>query len=682
MSSGISTRIVAVIVVVLILAVGIGVALTFRHTGGGSSSTQTTGSMTTSTSTNTLATGTSTTPSTATTTTSTSTTTTSVTVGPPNQSVLVDDSWSETGTIDALDPATGFNVPDQPIFNVVFQELVEFNGSNYMQVVPVLASNYTVLNNHQTYVFTIRPNVTFSNGDTLNAYDVWFSFVRELYLGQAVGSSNYAQLTFNPENVSLTGMTTPWGLLRALQAATGLPVTTNYKLASEVLNQMLSNFNPENATIQRVMSYPDQAYVVLGPDTFEVNLLHPYNFFLLDIAQWWGAIVDPAYVDAHGGVANNTVNTYFDANGGPGTGPYYIKAVGVGYSDVVLQANPTYWALKYSDVPLPAQPAHIPTVIVNYQLTANQLIEDFATNRAQISYLPIRYAPQVYDSYIYRNIYTFGQVFRNLGLSTGFFYLSMNTQLYPTNNTDFRLAIEHAINYTQLLYSSYAFNGTLYGTNYLGPLTPIFEEYYNPDHLPLYSYNTSLAIYYLNRAGQEEHFSITLPDGTVIGDPTAPPLGPITIVYEVPLTSIAQTQLTIIQQDLSAIGLSVGFRGVTGSVFYGFSTPQSTPNFVYYQWYPDWPDPFLQMLAPALTTTSYLPAWVNLTVINNIMQTLPFITNTTQQIQLTAYLYNITYNYAPYVWMPDPDNTLFVQPYLHGFVFNLYIFFWYNTISY
>ncbi|MEM0272824.1 MAG: ABC transporter substrate-binding protein, partial [Thermoprotei archaeon] len=587
-----------------------------------------------------------------------------------------------TGTIDALDPATGFNVPDQPIFNVVFQELVEFNGSSYTQVVPVLASNYTVSNNYQTYIFQIRPNVTFSNGDPLNAYDVWFSFVRELYLGQAVGSSNYAELTFNPDNVSVTGMTTPWGLLHALQNVTALPTTTNFKLASTILNQMLSNFNPDNSTIQKVMSYPDQAYVVLGPYTFEVNLLHPYRFFLLDIAQWWGAVVDPAYVDAHGGVVNNTVNNYFDANGGPGTGPYYIKSVGVGYSDVVLQTNPNYWGYKYKDVPLPAQPAHIPTIIVNYQLTTNQLIQDFATNRAQISYLPIRYASQVYNYYIYKNIYSFNQVFKNLGLSTGFFYLSMNTQLYPTNNTDFRLAIEHAINYTELLYSSYSFNGTLYGTNYLGPLTPIFGKYYNPDNLPLYSYNPSLAIYYLNRAGQEEHFSVTLPNGSIIGDPSAPPIGTITIVYEVPLTSIAQTQLTIIQQDLSAIGLDVGLRGVTGSVFYGFSTPQSTPNFVFYQWYPDWPDPFLQMLAPALTTTSYLPAWVNLTTINNILQVLPFLTNTTEQIQLTAKLYNITYNYAPYVWMPDPDNTLFIQPYLHGFVFNLYVYFWYNTISY
>ncbi|MEM0272709.1 MAG: hypothetical protein QW514_09235 [Thermoprotei archaeon] len=42
--------------------------------------------------------------------------------------------------------------------------------------------------------------MTPGNGDPLNAYDVWFSFVRELYLGQAVGSSNYAELTFNPDN--------------------------------------------------------------------------------------------------------------------------------------------------------------------------------------------------------------------------------------------------------------------------------------------------------------------------------------------------------------------------------------------------------------------------------------------------------------------------------------------------
>jgi len=58
---------------------------------------------------------------------------------------------------------------------------------------------------------------------------------------------------------------------------------------------------------------------VLNSNTFEINLLVHYKFFLQDIATWWGAIVDTAYMDAHGGVQ---ANSYFDANGGPGTGPY------------------------------------------------------------------------------------------------------------------------------------------------------------------------------------------------------------------------------------------------------------------------------------------------------------------------------------------------------------------------
>ena len=172
---------------------------------------------------------------------------------------------------DALDRATGFTIDDEYYFDAVFQQLVEFNGSNY-QIVPVLASNYSVENNYQSYIFQIRPNVTFSDGHPLNAYDVWFSFVRELYLGQAVGISNYYELTVEPNSTS-SGYVLPWGIRHAIQAATGLPATTNINLTISVLNNMLSNFNPSNTTQAEIMSYPQQAYVVLGPMSFRINLL-------------------------------------------------------------------------------------------------------------------------------------------------------------------------------------------------------------------------------------------------------------------------------------------------------------------------------------------------------------------------------------------------------------------------
>ena len=605
-------------------------------------------------------------------------------LSPPNKSVLVDDSWY-TG-MDALDPAVGFVVADEAVFNNVFQQLVEFNGPNYTQVVPVLASSFTVLNNSQTYEFQIRSNVTFSSGDPLNAYAVWFSYVRTVYLGQGIASANYALLTFNTTEQSQTGVFFPWGIRAAIQSATGLPALSNATLAKNILNNMLSNFNPSNSTQLAIMSYQDQAYAVSGPMTFEVHLLEPYKWFLTDIAQWWGAIVDPTFVDAHGGVQANTLNNYFDANSGPGTGPYELRSIATGFSQIVLQPNPTYWGKYAQNVPTVAQPPHIPIVEVNFGLPAFEVIQAFDKGLAQIAYADVSQFNQIYDGYQWKQYYSFNDIFHNYGLISSDFVVSMNTQKYPTNNTDFRLAIVHAVNYTQELLSTLSFNGTVYGTNFLGPINPAFPQYYNPDNLSLYSTNYNLAAYYLNLAGEQEDFSVTLPNGTVIGNTSAPPLPPLTINYLTPENLASLTQLEIIQAGLSKIGLSVGLQGITASVFLTWTNPQVSGNFMQFSWGPDWPDPILQEAYQILTNSAFLPAWVNLPNVNQMFLTLPFDTNITQQRQDVAELYNITYNYAPYIWQPATDLWLFVQPYVAGMIYNLYptpaVTYWYNTIYY
>ncbi|MGP8071054.1 MAG: ABC transporter substrate-binding protein, partial [Candidatus Bathyarchaeia archaeon] len=186
--------------------------------------------------------------------------------GPSNSSVLVDDCAGFLGTPDALDPATAVVEPDNWVFNNVFQELTSFVGPNSTEgvVTPALAQSYTIQNN-QILTFNIRPGVAFSNGNPVNAAVIWFSFVRNLYMNQGIVALNYFYLTVNTTTPTITGLTLPWGLLNAVQSATGLPTTTNYKLAETVLNNMLSNFDANNATIQKIMSYPDQAYVVTGP---------------------------------------------------------------------------------------------------------------------------------------------------------------------------------------------------------------------------------------------------------------------------------------------------------------------------------------------------------------------------------------------------------------------------------
>jgi ABC-type transport system substrate-binding protein len=88
---------------------------------------------------------------------------TTLTLAPSNSSILTD--LTDVASPDCLDPATGFWTMDQPIFNVVYQELVTWNGTDYMHVVPMLATNWTVSPDYKHYIFTLRQGVYFTDGE-------------------------------------------------------------------------------------------------------------------------------------------------------------------------------------------------------------------------------------------------------------------------------------------------------------------------------------------------------------------------------------------------------------------------------------------------------------------------------------------------------------------------------------
>jgi len=574
----------------------------------------------------------------------------------------------------------------------VYQQLVSFDGPNSSSgvVIPQLAQNYTN-SNFLNWTFDLRQGVTFyPGGDKVNASTAWWSFVRGNYLNTGIEDSNYLYVTENQSVISQTGMALPWGLLNAVQNVTGLPTTTNYTLAQQVLNNMLSNFHPNNATQRAIMAYPGQAYVVTGPYTFVINELQSYPYLLTNIAQWWGAIIDPAFVDAHGGVQANTANSYFALNGGPGTGPYYIASVQTGYSTIVLKANPTYWGLNVSNIPFILQPPKIPVIIMNFGLTPNERVEDFASGQAQIGFVELSLFGQFYNQFKYKNVFSLNQVVQNFGAGPNTYYLPLNTGKYPTNNTDFRLAMVHSINYTQLLDQTYSYNGTIYGENFLGPLVPEWGAIYNPDNLPMYSYNVSEAISYMNQAGMQENFSATLPNGTVIGNPSAPALAPVIMAYVAPNSVFYQTMESILQSDFSQIGLPVALQGVTAAEAFSTDiTPAATPSIGPFGigWGPDWNDPILQELDEVLTPELGIGfTWLNNTQINNILAELTFNNNQTQLTQGIAQIYNITYSLAPDIWLPNYDNYLLMEPYVHGLVYSpyttIYGDYWYNTLSY
>jgi len=428
------------------------------------------------------------------------------------------------------------------------------------------------------------------------------------------------------------------------------------------------------------MEYPNQAVVVKGPYEVEINLLHPYKFFLLDIANSWGAIVDPSFIDSHGGVMPNQANTYINLNGMPGTGPYEIVSVSSGFSSVVLKANSNYWVINHS-VPLIAMPPHIKTVEIYYGVSHNDRIIEFNNNMAQMSYVGIPFLQQIVEKYNVSPIHIFGSL-------PGVDFISMNSQKYPTNITDFRLAIEHAINYEQLI-GLFNFSGKPLAVLPLGPISPQYGGYYNPDNLSFYRYNISESLHYLNEAGYEGNFYVVLPNGSVIGNPNGKQLPSLTLAALAPVTPLEENELEEISQDLSQIGISISVNYVLFSVISSYDTPASTPNMVFLAWTPDWPDPIFQQLMPLTDIQFGGPsgnfAWFNNSELQQMYNTLPFITNSHEQEELIGKAYQIIYNQSPYVWLPVPYSYYLIQSYVKGVIFSVadgYLIYFYNTMYY
>lgn len=356
---------------------------------------------------------------------------------PSNTSVIIS---IENEPPNSVDPATGFYAGEDEIMTNVYQGgLVAFNvtSTSVTQVVPIIASSWWVAPNYTVYIFYIRHNVYFANGDPVNATTFWFSIYRVILMNQ-VDASFFTNILYNGTEATLIGYAIPWGgVCHALAYATSNEnFITNKTLCAYGLANILSNFNVHNETIQKVMSYPNQAIVVLNPYTVEFKLLQPYMFFLQDLAEYPASAVDPVFVDQHGGVIPNQQNTYMNTHT-MGTGPYQVVQWVPGQM-VVLEANPNYWAanLPPNETNIMLTPPKIKTVIIEYTSSANQIIEMLESGRAQLmGPLTIPALPPLYLPTLEQNPCLRVVVEPPSAPTWLFLMITLDTQKYPLNIT-------------------------------------------------------------------------------------------------------------------------------------------------------------------------------------------------------------------------------------------------------
>jgi ABC-type transport system substrate-binding protein len=402
----------------------------------------------------------------------------------------------------------------------VYQPLINVNGTAQSQgnimYLPGLAINWTTSADAETYTFNLRQGVTFSDGNAFNAYQVWMNMLAAYY---TTGNSSTFLILYNVFNMS----------------------NVKFGAATIALINQSGLINPSAQAMSIMMNSSWPIYVT-SPYQIVFHLKSPFIYFVGLFAAYLGLQFDAQYVLDHGGFgAFGAINSQFNQHPIPGTGPYMVTSMAEN-AYVQFSQNPTYWGKNLTAAQIAVNPTldpgHVKNVIINYKPDDLARYTDLNTGAAQIvevlksNWNLVLSNPDKFSYFV-------TPPYAALMSGVGF-----NTQLYPTNNTWFRQALVHAINYTDICVK--AFLGEC--SPVVGPEYPVFKQFYNLNNATPYSYNLTLAKQDLNKSG------ITNP-------PT------LTFRIEAGLPYHADVA-AVVQGDLSALGINVNIVVQTNAQYY------------------------------------------------------------------------------------------------------------------
>jgi ABC-type transport system substrate-binding protein len=452
--------IIAAIVVIVLIIAAAGAVYLFSSKSTSSTTSTTSSSSTSTTSSLSTLTGSGTT---------SSTTTSSTGTGPTVSTLTIDDETWPNGNLNQLNAIGAIPYPNWLDYTV-YQSLVGVNGNTLysngtVQVEPMLASSWNASTSGTNWTFYLQKNVTFSNGDPFNAYQVWGELYGFYYLagnssGWAVGYNVFNMNTadFGPSTISLmtqSGLITP------------------------------------NAALMKIMTNSSWPIYVVNANEIGFNLKASFPYFPQMWVQFTGLMFDTQYVLKNGGFGTPVAfNTAFNNAPIPGTGPYVVTNV-VANSYVQFTQNTNYWAKGWSAAQIAANPymnpGNVKNVVVTTKTDDVARYVDLTTGAADIApVLSQDWTSVLSDSKL--------SYFVMPNSSANIVGLALNTQRYPTNITDFRQAIVHAINYTAV--ADEALLGTQGGgvTPMMGPGYPAFSQLYDLGDISPYQFNVTLAM--------------------------------------------------------------------------------------------------------------------------------------------------------------------------------------------
>jgi peptide/nickel transport system substrate-binding protein len=215
------------------------------------------------------------------------------------------------GDIDSLDPGWAYDTASGEQILYIYEGLIGYDRSNTDKFVGLCADTWTIAPDGKSITFHIRPNVKFSNGDTMTVDDVLYSFQRELVTDPYDG---------------------------------GGPIWMFYF-------PLLDVYNSADATAEQIQS----AVQIVNGDSIKFNFVRPYpaTTFMQILCGSWGSILDKKWCVAQGDWPG-TWNNWKDWNNptheelklqsvAMGTGPLALEAWDSAGGEIKLVKNQNYW---------------------------------------------------------------------------------------------------------------------------------------------------------------------------------------------------------------------------------------------------------------------------------------------------------------------------------------------------
>lgn len=308
-----------------------------------------------------------------------------------------------------LDPALSYDTQSYEVVDEIYQFLIAYNGSSTTQYHPQVAKYVPSANNggitvqgdqsqYTNITFFINTSVQFSNGDHVNAYDVFESFARSLLFSNNSATASWILAQGLLPGLSIYG---PFdtGFYWIHHAVT-------YDNASQTVTFHLLPSVPvyANTTSTQGMAAQYASHLSSFMQENNVTSVEVYNygvagiFFQFLAGPTVSMIMDNSWLAQHGGSPGNSSTTFaFFANGTTspsivanwnqyiknnpmGTGPYVLSLNEQG--EIILTVN-QYYDQTQSGV----SPSHlIPKVILEYLTNEQEAVSQLQSGYAQFAF--------------------------------------------------------------------------------------------------------------------------------------------------------------------------------------------------------------------------------------------------------------------------------------------------------